>query len=116
VEEEARPTNVNLKKRKSSLTSNHLFILKILLWFGLYYLVLYILHTTGQCNLKCRYCGGSFPQNVVPWQIKYPINRLKRFVSDDPEPIIAFYGGEPLLNVKFIEDVMNEFSDARFVI
>ncbi|MCR6669553.1 MAG: putative peptide-modifying radical SAM/SPASM domain-containing protein, partial [archaeon YNP-WB-040] len=39
--------------------------------------MLYILHTTGQCNLKCKYCGGSFPQKLVPWKIEYNIEDLK---------------------------------------
>ena len=78
--------------------------------------MLYILFTTGQCNLKCKYCGGSFPQSLVPWKINYSISHLKRFISDDPEPIIAFYGGEPLLNVRFIKDVVKDFPKAKFVI
>jgi len=78
--------------------------------------MLYILFTTGKCNLKCKYCGGSFPPNLVPWKIKYSVGHLNRFISGDPEPIIAFYGGEPLLNVKFIERVMEEFPGAKFVI
>jgi transposase len=27
--------------------------------------MLYFLITTGKCNLKCPYCGGSFPEDVV---------------------------------------------------
>ena len=78
--------------------------------------MLYILFTTGQCNLKCKYCGGSFPPNLVPWKTTYPTSQLKSFIFDDPEPTIAFYGGEPLLNVKFIRDVMEDFPEAKFVI
>jgi len=78
--------------------------------------VLYILFTTGQCNLKCKYCGGSFPPNLVPWKIEYSLTDLETFISDDPEPIIAFYGGEPLVNVEFIKEVMGRFPHAKFVI
>lgn len=78
--------------------------------------MLYILHTTGQCNLKCKYCGGSFPQKLVPWKIEYNIEDLKNFMEGDPEPIIAFYGGEPLLNAKFVRKVMDEIRDAKYVI
>jgi len=78
--------------------------------------MLYIVFTTGQCNLRCKYCGGSFPTNLVPWKVKYPISHLEKFISDDPEPIIAFYGGEPLLNARFIREVMEDFPDAKFVI
>jgi len=78
--------------------------------------VLYIVFTTGRCNLRCRYCGGSFPQNLVPWAVEYPIDYLRRFISDDAEPTIAFYGGEPLLNIGFIEQIMVEFTGCKFVI
>ena len=78
--------------------------------------MLYIVFTTGQCNLRCRYCGGSFPQNLVPWEVEYPIDNLRKFISDDTEPTIAFYGGEPLLNVGFIEKIMDEFTSCRLVI
>jgi len=78
--------------------------------------MLYVLYTTGQCNLQCKYCGGSFPPNLVPWEIEYPFSHLRRFISGDPEPVIAFYGGEPLLNVEFVNEVMSEFPNARFVI
>jgi len=77
--------------------------------------VLYIIFTTGQCNLRCKYCGGSFPENVVPWRVKYRIKDLERFMLGDDEPIICFYGGEPLLNSRFIKVVMERFSDAKFV-
>ena len=78
--------------------------------------MLYIVFTTGRCNLACWYCGGSFPKDKVPWSVRYPVEALKRFISGDPEPVIAFYGGEPLLNPKFIEEVMDEIPRARFVI
>jgi len=76
--------------------------------------MLYIVLTTGQCNLRCKYCGGSFHPNLVPWEIKYSADRLREFISSDPDPIIAFYGGEPLLNVEFIREVMK--CSAKFVI
>ncbi len=76
--------------------------------------MLYIVLTTGQCNLRCRYCGGSFPPTQVPWKIQYPTDHLRKFIADDPDPIIAFYGGEPLLNTKLIRETMKW--PAKFVI
>ncbi|MCD6095876.1 MAG: radical SAM protein, partial [Thermoprotei archaeon] len=78
--------------------------------------MLYFIITTGRCNLKCRYCGGSFPPELVPWEIQYDIEELNSFISQDPDAIIAFYGGEPLLNAKFIEEVMDYVQAKRFVI
>jgi len=79
-------------------------------------LVLYIIYTTGQCNLTCKYCGGSFPKKIVPWKVKYDIDDLEKFIKDDEEKIIAFYGGEPLINYNFIEKVMDRIDDAKYVI
>ncbi len=77
--------------------------------------MLYIVYTTGRCNLNCEYCGGSFPEHKVPAKPLYEVKQLKRFMEGDEEPIIAFYGGEPLLNAEFIEEVMDSFERCRFV-
>ena len=78
--------------------------------------MLYIVYTTGQCNLQCTYCGGSFPKHVVPWRVKYPLKSLVKFIYEDPEAIIAFYGGEPLINQKFIRKVMDSIDCAKLAI
>ena len=78
--------------------------------------MLYFLFATGQCNLECKYCGGSFPTNLVSKKPEYPIGQLKRFIANDPKPVIAFYGGEPLLNIAFIRKIMRNFSFSKFVI
>ncbi len=77
--------------------------------------MLYFVFTTGRCNLRCTYCGGSIPPSLVPWEVRYSVDALKSFLSDDPDPVIAFYGGEPLLNPSFIETVMDSM-EARYVI
>jgi uncharacterized protein len=78
--------------------------------------------TTENCCLKCLYCGyGEFyiPQenraekamefstvkNVIRYLLDYwnsPMNR-----SHGQNIYIGFYGGEPLLNFKLIEEVVN---------
>ncbi len=78
--------------------------------------MLYIVLTTGRCNLSCRYCGGSFPPALVPWEVQYELEDLRRLVEQDPNAIIAFYGGEPLLNPQFIRAVMDNVRAERFVI
>lgn len=78
--------------------------------------MLYIVYTTGKCNLNCRYCGGSFNATKVPWTVKYNPIKLKEFVERDPEAVVAFYGGEPLLNAGFIRWVMSNVRAKHFVI
>lgn len=72
--------------------------------------------TTGECNLKCDYCGGSFPEHLVPPKVKYRVEDLKDFLSGVDKLVIAFYGGEPLLNSTWIMKVMDEVDARHFVI
>lgn len=74
--------------------------------------------TTLKCNLKCTYCSlgvgdvlGS--QN----ELKYDLDQLTRFVDKhlaDKEVYVTFYGGEPTLNQRMMEDVMQRFPHFRF--
>ncbi|MEM2069643.1 MAG: radical SAM protein [Nitrososphaerota archaeon] len=76
--------------------------------------MLFIIYTTGRCNLKCRYCGGSFNPEIVPWKIKYSLSDLEHLIKD--KDIVGFYGGEPLLNLELIKDFMDTFTASRYVI
>ena len=58
---------------------------------------LYFVFLTQCCNLGCNYCGEARnPPKLVSQEIIYSIESLVKFFSADPEPIIAFYGGEAL--------------------
>ncbi len=70
--------------------------------------MLWFVFTTPVCNLNCRYCGGTIPEEVMPHEIRYTVEELRDFLKKDPERDIAFYGGEPLLKTEFIEKVMEE--------
>jgi len=76
--------------------------------------MLWLVFTTGKCNLKCDYCGGSFPKEIVPWEVKYDIKKLKSVIEKDPNATVIFYGGEPLLNPKFIMEVMDNIKAKRW--
>lgn len=76
--------------------------------------MLWLVLTTGKCNLSCRYCGGSFPQRYAPWDVKYSVDDLAKLVSGDSDPTVIFYGGEPLLNPRFIMEVMDRVPARRF--
>ncbi len=75
---------------------------------------LWFLFTTGKCNLRCTYCGGSFPERYVPPRPKYRLELLKDLIK--PDDNVAFYGGEPLLNPEVIEWVLDNIKARRFII
>ncbi|MCI1779104.1 MAG: radical SAM peptide maturase [Bacteroidales bacterium] len=77
---------------------------------------------TDACNLKCKYCGyGDMYYGYDKRESKYlPVNKAKLIIDylndlwqsdntniDRPRTNIAFYGGEPLLNVPFIKEVIS---------
>jgi len=68
---------------------------------------------TKECNLLCSYCGGG--SETPPREIQYSIADLKSFLSQDSNPVVEFYGGEPLLRIKTMEDIMDAIP-GRFVI
>lgn len=76
--------------------------------------MLYFIFTTPVCNLNCRYCGGTIPEEVMPHEITYDFEDLKRFIEKDRMADIAFYGGEPLLRMDFMERVMNEIKARHY--
>ena len=76
--------------------------------------MLWLVFTTGACNLRCSYCGGSFNPRVVPWRISYDASRLKKLIEGDGEAVVIFYGGEPLLNPRFIMWMMDNVKASRW--
>ena len=78
--------------------------------------MLYIVSTTGRCNLGCSYCGGSIPEAVMPSEVRYDVDALVRLVRQDPDAVLAFYGGEPLLRMPLIEEMMTRVPARRFVL
>jgi len=81
--------------------------------------MIYHVITTPECNLCCAYCGEkafSEPNDApmlkfepVPSEPIYTQATLNSFLKKDKDkPVsIIFYGGEPLLNIPFIEKVMD---------
>jgi putative peptide-modifying radical SAM enzyme len=47
---------------------------------------------------------------------KYDPARLKKMLEGDKEAVVAFYGGEPLMNAPFIERVIDTVQSKRYVI
>lgn len=75
----------------------------------------YHLLLTKRCNLNCIYCGGSEETYCDP-EIQYTLEDLINFIKKDPEPVIAFYGGEPLLRIPLMERIMDRIPVRTFIL
>jgi len=83
---------------------------------------------TTECNLHCRYCFGEALEDVdadfsgfevdysLPKKIDYEIDLLDKFCKRDPDCVLTFYGGEPLLCVDEIKQIMNNVKAKHFLI
>ncbi len=90
----------------------------------------YVLETTQQCNFRCRYCHNTLEpvfRHHTKKQMTFPVAKAAidfykelylKFYRKLPEdkkalllkhyaPFIGFYGGEPSLNWKLVEDAVN---------
>jgi uncharacterized protein len=71
------------------------------------------LHVSNDCNLRCKYCyanGGNYnlPKGLMSYKTA---NKFLSFCVDNFDHIngIVFFGGEPLLNIKIIDYICNQF-------
>jgi putative peptide-modifying radical SAM enzyme len=83
---------------------------------------------TTNCNLKCKYCyekscedfGSDFHglaiDYSIPSSLAYGTDVLRSFLEQDSDPVIIFYGGEPLLQIKRLKEIMDAVPNAHFVI
>ena len=77
----------------------------------LYYVIL-----TQVCGLFCRYCMNKPDPSIQPLYIDYDIDILKEFISKDREPIICFYGGDPLMAPDLIMNIMDGIKAHKYVL
>ncbi|MDG6991320.1 MAG: TIGR04084 family radical SAM/SPASM domain-containing protein [Nitrososphaerota archaeon] len=68
---------------------------------------------TKECNLACKYCGGG--SDTPPKEIQYSLADLRSFLSQDSDPTVEFYGGEPLLRIGTVKSMM-DLLPGRFVL
>jgi uncharacterized protein len=83
---------------------------------------------TGECNSQCRYCFGEAVEDVdkdfsdfevdysLPKKMSYDAGLLDAFCRKDPNCALTFYGGEPLLCVDEIRQIMNRVKARMFMI
>ncbi len=83
---------------------------------------------TTECNLQCRYCFGEtlddFDEDFadievdysLPKKAAYDLSVLAEFCRRDPECVLTFYGGEPLLCRDEIKKIMDVVKPHHFMI
>jgi putative peptide-modifying radical SAM enzyme len=80
--------------------------------------MMYHIITTPECNLCCAYCGEkAFCEpstkdaplfEPVPSKIQYSMRELKDFLLKDKGEVgIIFYGGEPLLEMDSVKEIID---------
>jgi uncharacterized protein len=50
----------------------------------------------------------------VPDEITYDIKLLEKFIGKDPEPVLIFYGGEPMLCIDKMKQIMDNVKAKQF--
>jgi uncharacterized protein len=87
----------------------------------------YITLTTN-CNLKCSYCYGKSCEDFgsdfhglavdysLPSEVAYDSEVLRNFLRKDRDTALIFYGGEPLLQLSKLREIMNTAPASRFII
>jgi len=83
---------------------------------------------TTECNLQCRYCFGEtlddFDEDfsdldvdyALPKRANYDWGLLAEFCRKDPDCVLTFYGGEPLLCNGEIKQIMDAVKPKHFMI
>ena len=91
-------------------------------------IIYFEINVTGNCNLRCNYCISNFNKNnnISAMNIDTATqfctkveDYINKYISSEPQIVIEFSGGEPMLNfeiIKFIIKRLSRFSSVSYVI
>lgn len=84
---------------------------------------------TDDCNLCCSYCrakmfdeedpAGGVPgaiDDTIQETIGYPLTELYDFLAQDQDAVLTFIGGEPLMRIDLITEIMDNAPVRRFML
>ena len=71
---------------------------------------------TERCNLRCGYCGGTRHVEGIPLDVGYDVGDLAKFLSHDHEAVVGLYGGEPLLALERMYEIMDRVPAKAFTL
>jgi uncharacterized protein len=84
---------------------------------------------TSDCNLQCKYCFGEslddfdedFGEDIevdynLPRKLNYDLDLLDQFCRQDPDCVLTFYGGEPLLAADKLRQIMDKVKPKHYMI
>lgn len=91
--------------------------------------VFYHLIVTDECNLCCRYCREKAFEPIpeedepdegeidcdLPVDLSLDLKELYQFLAKDPDAVLTFYGGEPLLRPDLVTEIVRNAPVKRFM-
>jgi len=54
--------------------------------------------------------------SIMPIHLSINIDTIKNFIEKDPDPIICFYGGDPLYRIDLVKRIMDEIKASHYII
>ena len=91
-------------------------------------MVNFFITLTMACDLECRYCYGEvcdcfddFDDGIavdynVPETITYETSALSKFIAEDKDAVVIFYGGEPLLELEKMKEMIDTLPAKTFLL
>jgi putative peptide-modifying radical SAM enzyme len=84
---------------------------------------------TSDCNLQCKYCFGEslddfdeeFGDEIevdydLPRNLNYDVALLDDFCRQDHDCVLTFYGGEPLMQMDKLRQIMDKISPKHYMV